>query len=336
MRRWILSVAAGLGGCAAGGVDRADALTWETVALEADARGMLMSMWGAPGDDAWLVGGTLTGTGIALRVTPDGVVREQPLPEATPMLTWVHGRAADDLWLAGLYGTLLHWDGTEWTRVGEPVDEAYWGVHAGPDGTVVAVGGPFRGVGAASRLVRGTREGIADVPLPDEVVAVFDADPTGARSLFKVHHDGARFAVVGASGAALTLGATGDAAWAPSGSDLDLVTVHGEPDDVIAVGGRLTGGLFERDGDGWALSVETPAGASGVHRLGPDRAVVVGEGGFAGVWHRDDATFVEADPRTTDLLHAVWVDPDDGTVWGVGGNWTAADYTGVLLRGVLR
>jgi len=120
-----------------------------------------------------------------------------------------------------------------------------------------------------------------------------------------------------------------------TGTADDLVTVHGLEGDVVAVGGRGTGALFERSDDGraWEEVGQTPAGVSGVHVLSADLAVVVGESGYAGWWLRPGATMVASTPVTTDLLHAVWVDPDEDTVWAAGGNWFGTDYTGTLLRG---
>ncbi len=304
--------------------------TWEVVA-EADARGMWMSMWGAAGDDAWIVGGTLQDGGVAVRAAPDGTLTDVPLPDNTAMLTWVHGRAADDVWIAGLFGTLLHWDGAEWSDHGMAIDEAFWGVHAGPEGTVVAVGGPFRQVGSAPVIARGDRTGMQTVAMPGSL-----SDFTA--NLFKVHHDGEDgFLVVGAQGVALSVPRVGEAAGMATGTTEDLVTVHGEGDDLLAVGGRGMGSLFERteDGTGWTSAQTVASGASGVHRVDDAVALVVGESGFGGLWNRADGTFEEADPATFDLLHAAWVDPDDRMAWAVGGNWVGSTYTGVVLRGSL-
>lgn len=317
-----------LGGCASGAAGVEDGpLSWEVV-VDDDDRGMLMSAWGAPGEPAWVVGGSLTGGGVAFRLDPDGALSEVDLPDQTAMLTWVHGRSADDVWLAGLYGTLLHWDGQDWTDRSWDVEEAFWGVHAGPDGTVVAVGGPFRQVGSAPVIARGDRStGLEAVAIPDELADFTD-------NLFKVHHDGVdRFLAVGAGGVALSLGSTGEASALATGTARDLVTVHGVGDDLVGVGGRGTGGLFEWNGAAWEEVGATPAGVSGVHVLPDGHAVVVGENGYAGRWLRPGATVVESAPVTTDLLHAVWVDPDDGTAWAVGGSWFGTDYTGTLLRG---
>lgn len=303
--------------------------SWEPI-VQADERGMLMSVWGAQGEDAWVVGGSLTGGGVAFRLSPDGGLADVPLPDNTAMLTWVHGRGVDDVWVSGLYGTLLHWDGSSWTDRSLDVVEAFWGVHAGPDGTVVAVGGPFRQVGSAPVLARGdAASGLVLVDLPSDLTDF-------SENLFKVHHDGVdRFCAVGAAGVALSLGTSGPATSMPTGTAMDLVTVEGSGRDLVAVGGRGTGGVFELDGQGtgWSLAAEAPAGVSGVSLLEDGRAIVVGENGFAALWDRPSGDLVVSEPVTIDLLHAVWVDAEEDVAWAVGGNWFGSDYTGTLLRG---
>lgn len=308
------------------------ALAWEVVA-ERDDRGMFMSAWGAPGDRPWIVGGSLSGGGVALRVGVEGDLEEVALPDNTAMLTWVHGSSPEDVWFAGLYGTLLHWDGVSWTDHSDPREEAFWGVHVSSEDEVVAVGGPFRQFGSEPILYAGSSgSGLEPVVMP----SAFD-DFRG--NLFKVHLDPqGRFSAVGAEGMALTLEVGKEPMATATGTARDLVTVHGHGSELVAVGGRGVGELFEWDeaNGRWRGALEVTSGASGVHVLSDGDAVVVGENGWSGLWRRAEGEVIPADGVTTALLHAVWVEPDEETVWAVGGDWLSADYSGTLLRGTLR
>ncbi|MCB9664543.1 MAG: hypothetical protein H6732_10530 [Alphaproteobacteria bacterium] len=287
-----------------------------------DPLGMFMSVWGAQADDVWVVGGQKGGAGFALRGST-GAFTPVDLPADTPMLNWVHGTAADDLWVGGVAGTLLHHDGTGWTSHDLPEVGAVWGVHAaGPD-DALAVGGSFFGTGAPFAY---RWDGATWAPLD------LPADLPAKATLFKTHaHDGG-YLVVGSSGWALRVDAGGVRKVDTGESGEDLVTVHVAPGEApVAVGGTVAGRLWTwRDG----AFVEEGAAFSrlnGVH-VRPDGLVVsVGNDGIAGTWRAGDADLVEAARITRDVLHATWVAPDD-TTYAVGGNFLTSkpDFHGFL------
>ena len=45
-----------------------------------------------------------------------------------PLLNWVHGFSASDIFVVGNAGTVLHFDGDSWTEQPTPTTEALWGV----------------------------------------------------------------------------------------------------------------------------------------------------------------------------------------------------------------
>lgn len=303
------------------------ALTW-SVHRDADPLGMFMSAWGTGASDVWIVGGQ-PDEGVLLRGGPGGL-DPIDLPEGTPMLNWVHGTSASDVWLAGLRGTLLHWDGSTFTSHSQDVPEAFWGVHAA-EGQVLAVGGPFRAEGQQPILYHHDGTEWASLPIPSEL------SPSG---LFKAHHDGSLFQVVGAEGTALSVAHDGTTAPVATGTGIDLITLHRAEGDagsrLIAVGGRATGILMEHDGTRWNLLDEAFTGLSGVHDLGDGQVVAVGERGLTVHYNRTTGALTDnLQSPTLDLLHAVWVAPS-GLAWAVGGNfYTSGDFRGVVLHGEL-
>ncbi|MCC7538979.1 MAG: hypothetical protein IT379_22325, partial [Deltaproteobacteria bacterium] len=92
--------------------------------------------------DVWAVGGTGTSGAFAWRW--DGSSwRDEPLPDGlvdTTSLFKVWGNAADDVWLVGSRGTILHWDGSAFTAANSTTTRTLTTVHTTPD-RVVAVGG---------------------------------------------------------------------------------------------------------------------------------------------------------------------------------------------------
>lgn len=302
--------------------DSAIGAAWETQ-LSFDDRGMFMSVWGSGAGPVWVVGGQ-EDQGVVLR-GDDADWESVPLPADTPMLTWISGVSDSDLWVCGLAGTLMHWDGSDWTDHSQPVEEAFWGLYTLGD-SAVAVGGRFRTSGAAPIAYQWEGQDWSALTLPEELPEI--------PNLFKVHHDGDAFVVVGAQGISLKV-QDGVTSGVPTGFTDDLVTVHRSEDgELIAVGGRGTGGIFTYDGSSWTQKQETIAGLSGVFDVGQGQVIAVGERGYAGVYDRDTDTWTERRPLAQDLLHAVWVS-DSGKVYAVGGDFLSDDFYGTLLTSEL-
>lgn len=309
-----------------GTTDTAQADGWAPV-LEDDDRGAFLSVWGPSADDVWIVGGQPE-TGVVLRGSGD-TFTEQPLPEGTPLLNWVHGTAEDDVWVGGLAGTLLHWNGTDWTDHTLEIEEAIWGVYARSATEVYAVGGDsaYGGSTAVAQAFDGTTWQALAIP----------PELDGLENLFKVHDDGTDIWMVGYRGAAMRGSAAGGFVAAPTGTSADLVTANRSPGEgpMVVVGGRGTGVVFEPDGSGGLTQVATAiAGLSGVQVFPSGEAVVVGELGYIGRYTVGSGTVVDDDVLTQDVLHAAWGTAGD-SVYAVGGNlYTTEDFFhGVVLRG---
>jgi hypothetical protein len=106
----------------------------------------LWGVWGAAPGDLWSVGGDGLADGQATLLHYDGsawsAVMLPPLQKANVwQLLKVWGTSADDVYVVGQRGVVLHWDGASWSEelVGASDDlVSLWGT--GPD-RVVAVGG---------------------------------------------------------------------------------------------------------------------------------------------------------------------------------------------------
>ncbi|MEL6347021.1 MAG: hypothetical protein AAFV53_28160, partial [Myxococcota bacterium] len=246
------------------------------------------------------------------------------LPEGTPLLNWVHGTGSDDVWVAGLQGTLLHWDGAEWVDHSVQTDAAFWGLFARSPDEVVAVGGASRWGGEAAMIYSFDGEQWSEQALPETA--------SGLGNLFKVFHDGTQYWLVGAGGAAMVGDIDVGFTSAPTGFAGDLVTITGDP--VVAVGGRGTGLIMEADGGRLVSGPQTNAGLNGVRVYPGGIAIVVGEFGYSAIYDLTDGSLEPIPSVTTDILHATWGGPG-GEMYAVGGNLNTAEeyFHGVILNG---
>jgi hypothetical protein len=149
---WVTNVPAdGVWACGSGGrVVRYDAATGAIDARPVPGvTSVLYGIWGSGPDDVWTVGGgDASGGGPEAELHHwDGVQwTEVAVPEAvrSKVLYKVWGRAADDVWVCGSGGTLLRFDGQNWSQVATGTVTSLLTVHGTPDagGVVAAVGGP--------------------------------------------------------------------------------------------------------------------------------------------------------------------------------------------------
>lgn len=308
-----------LAGCPGGPPEDTDlpsVISWSPI-IEADARGAYLMGWSDGAGDMWVVGGQPE-TGIVLRGGVGGLT-EVPLPEGTPLLNWVDGSGPDDVWVGGINGTVLHWDGSSWTDRGWEAEEAVWGLFVEPGGDVWAVGGVSAWGGSTAQVRKWESDSWTSFDLPEEHAKL--------GNLFKVHHDGSSVWSCGFQGAVVR--STDGAAFTAVGTGyaMDIITVDGlEGESPIFVGGRGTGAILEVAGDSLAVTANARSGLSGIHVLPDGTAVVVGERGYAGLYFPATDTLEEALAPTEDVLHGVAVDPE-GRAWAIGGNLYTSNAT---------
>lgn len=104
-------------------------------------------VWGTDGGTLWAVGGDISAEIPPAIWTRDPGEGWQPFVTAalaqeppTSVLYKVHGSSADDVWIVGTPGLILHWDGQEMARISSPTTSPLFTVHTGGP-FPVAVGG---------------------------------------------------------------------------------------------------------------------------------------------------------------------------------------------------
>lgn len=95
-----------------------DHATWN--AVESHSQRSLYAVWASPNGDVWAAGEG----GIVHRFSrADGGNYSETTVEtpASTSLRGLWGSADDDIWAVGDASTVIHWDGTAWSRVDDPV-----------------------------------------------------------------------------------------------------------------------------------------------------------------------------------------------------------------------
>lgn len=108
--------------------------------------GKIFGMWGATTSDVWAVGAGDDGRGIVWRY--DGSQwRDAPVPTGgIPGLVFkVHGQRSDDVWISCAGGVVLHWNGSELTRMSTGVASSLFSIVTTPTGVISAGGMPGSG-----------------------------------------------------------------------------------------------------------------------------------------------------------------------------------------------
>ena len=121
--------------------------TWSRI--ETDTNATLYGVWGAPGSgELWAVGGHVlpaVGPPVVVRLTPEGGELVAELPEEvsgqwTFFKVW--GTGADDVWVVGEQGRVLHYDGRGWKAVPLTSAPRLVTVHGAGDEVVLVGGSP--------------------------------------------------------------------------------------------------------------------------------------------------------------------------------------------------
>jgi hypothetical protein len=294
-----------------------------TVAFDASNVGWMMSGWG-PGDGTlWVVGGT-EAVGRIFHLSA-GEWSEVDPGVAVPLLNWVHGTSATDVFVGSNDGTILHFDGIGWTRQATPVSVSIWGVFAVAPTNVWAVGG---NVSSSDPPFILHYDGAAwsRVPLPTlirpRVAAFFKVWASGPDDVYAVGQNGVVVHYDGRGFTELFLGIS-----------QDLIGIWGTgPENVMVVGGRVTAELAHFDGASWQRASLFLPGLNGVWMRRADVAHAVGIGG----------TVLRVDPRTLEAtwdttvptrldLHSVYADAG-GQMIVLGANFFTPEHGVALTR----
>lgn len=294
-----------------------------TRAFDTTGLGWMMSGWG-PGDGTlWVVGGTPTRGRIIRHQNGEWAVVDPGID--VPLLNWVHGTSATDVFFAGEDGTILHFDGSTWRLHETPVSAAVWGVWAVAPDDVWAVGGDVSSEDPPF-VIHYDGESWTRVALPPiqrpRVRALFKVWGSGPRDIYAVgqnglilHYDGEEFREI------------------PVGVSQDLIGIWGTgADDITVVGGRSNAEIVHFDGERWTRKPPSRwPGLNGVWARRRDVAHLVGING----------TVLRLDPRTLEVsqeivpthltLHAVFGDRS-GALMVLGANFFAPELGVALIR----
>jgi hypothetical protein len=264
-------------------------------------------------------------------------------------LEGVWGTAANDVWAVGPNGTILHWNGTGWESVTNPLDGltngpyALWGT--GPrnvfavgniggnattgsvlwwNGTWSRVAGAYPTLGdvwgsadAADVWAVGTADaaGTAGTIVHRNASAAWSSVTIGTARLYGVW--GSAASDVWATGASGTILHWDGDAWSPvaSGATGTLLGVWGSSaSDVWVVGSAGT--ILHWNGTAWS-GVESGT-TQNLYRAWGSAANDVWAVGYAGtIVHWDGAAWSSFASGTDSLLHGVW-GSGAGDVWAVG------------------
>jgi hypothetical protein len=304
---------------------------------------IFLGVWGAADDDVWFAGG-IPGAQEGVLAHFDGeTIRRVPLYNGgsepdfdddgagdnaclyvpggaacpqPPVLWWVFGLDADNVWVGGEDDTILHFDGETWRAEYTGGDDGYtvWGIWGSSIDDMWAVGGSTDPGGPQGVVLK--RQGRAWFPVDDPAipqVALYKVWGSGPDDVF----------IVGADGTTLRWDGAAFEVLDGSGDDL-LFTVHGRSDGpVLAVGGTMSGVALSLGEDGWIDESEDGWPSLNGVFVGPSGdALVTGARGFIaarepdGTWTRFTQPSREGG-FSRDTLHAVWAGTD---IWAVGGD----------------
>lgn len=269
----------------------------------------------------WLIGGQ-PAEGAIKRGNAITGFETVELPTDTPLLNWADG-SSDNLWVGGLNGTILHWNGSEWSDRSIEIPEAIWGLTVNKEtGTVVAVGGLSRWGGENAIAYRYDNNEWFPLALPTELDEL--------SNLFKVAYDGSNYWMVGSSGAVI-YGSLDSLTAVPTGLTQDLITVLSSPaaSSVHIVGGRGTGLYTTGNTGDLEPPVQFIAGINGIAMDANSHGLLVGEMGYGAFLSNDGSVLYEPSPATTHILHAGAVHSVGGKQYwyAVGGNLGTAEST---------
>jgi hypothetical protein len=113
--------------------------------METPGSGVVFGLWGSSPDQMWAVGGEAGGSrgAFAWRLDGERWVAAPGFPSElaeTDALWKVYGRGANDVWMVGTGGKMLHWDGSALTPGFAGLAESLFTVHGNSE-RFVAVGG---------------------------------------------------------------------------------------------------------------------------------------------------------------------------------------------------
>lgn len=287
--------------------------TW--TALGQHAKEALLSVGGRSERDVFAVGADRGAGPLVLHY--DGETWKRVSTGSRGDLWWVHAFADGPVFMAGTYATILKHEGDTFTRMKTPgigVHTVYglWG--ATPD-DLYAVGSV---TGRNGFIWHFDGKEWRDLPLPEGLPLTGKNDVPG---FFKVWGpSGKDVYVVGGRGVMLHGNASDGFKLVAIDASGSLFTVHGDANEVVAVGGGQTGVFVQGDGERLeTFDSEYPL----IQGVCVQRGLELASGQFGAIYERDPSgAWRKLDTGLSldlESLHALWIDPKGG-VWAVGGD----------------
>lgn len=325
LRRGALAaVLAAVSGC---GSDPAPSFAWQTVL--SDLPGATLSVWGTSSRDVYVVGADAgDGSGaIALHFDGRAWARiDTTLRGGT--LWWVQGVAPDAVYMVGSGGTVLRYNPT--TGVAErqrtPGTATLFGVWGSSASDVWAVGGDTAAQTGA--LWHWNGSAWMDTALPNNLgtqVILYKVWGASARDVWAVGSNGTTIHYDGQAWSQVMI---------PTTARGPLFTVHGAGAQRYAVGGNASGILLEGQGTAWRqVELLDAPRLAGVYAPASGAPLAVGNEGSVYSRHGGAWKLVARPPQTDLDFHAVWIEPDTGAVWAVGGQVQSTPLVdGLVMR----
>ena len=299
---------------------------WE-VAFDATNVGWLFYVWGASANDVYAIGGAPT-EGVIMRFD-GGSWSEVETGLTFPVLYWCYGFGSNDVTFVGAQGTVLHFDGSTFSKQATPTDQDLWGVWGAAPDDLWSVGGRGTAPDQAT-ILHFDGSGWTATSTPalarPNVFAFYKVWGTGSNDAYAVGQRGVLIHWNGTAWSEVTTGATDD-----------LISLWGTAADrIVAIGGRDNGQALAFDGSTWRFQRLAPIpGLNGVWTRGSDFFLAGAQGTIA----RLDYGSLDYELEDTDTfltLHGIFGVGD--TLYAVGGSLLdiRPPYIGVALKRPLR
>ncbi|MBN2493668.1 MAG: hypothetical protein JXR96_03665 [Deltaproteobacteria bacterium] len=228
-----------------------------------------------------------------------------PVPQGSD-LGAIWAAAADDVWFAGWNGTILHYDGSGWTRTPSPVTITIYGIWSASASNLWAVGGD-------GNILHNTGSGWHTVGNPAGGNWYYGMGGIAANDIW----------AVGVGGMAVHF--TGSWASTTSNTSNRLLAVDGVASERVWVVGE-NGTIRLWDGSQWNTEdSHTSGNLQSVTAISWEEAWAVGENGL--LRHRTATGWAPAGSGTAKNLYAVWASAADD-VWAGGADLTLIHYDG--------
>ncbi len=274
----------------------------------------LLAIWGTSTSDVWVTGGRSELAGAPTLLHLDGTTWSRVDTGQHGLdLWWVFGFDGGDVFFTGSGGTILRYRNAAFERMTTPRSGIIFGLWGAAPDDLWAVGKGDDGHGIVWRYDGATWH---DAAMPPALPAL----------VLKVHGQRADDVWISCAdgvalhwdGAALTR--------MPTGVTSSLFSIVTTPDLVVAVGGDTGAGeIVEYEGAGWTtqpslITVAWRGAAAGAHKV-----YAVGEAGTVGQRTSTGWSLLDR-PVTNVNFHAAWVD-QRGELWGVGGIFDTVPLT---------